>query len=112
MELPAPCGNQPQDHWAEDQGFLASRRAGAVLYLFVEGDVVQPHTRLPREEVGAVLTVPQEAPAERGSRPGVEGVPGAAKAQSGAGSPQTLGAGVIVVQEAWARGNLSPSPGA
>lgn len=83
---------------------------GGRLYLLVEGDVVQPHAQLPREEVGAVVTVPQEGPAERGAWPGVEGVPGAAQAQRRASSPQTLGAGVVVVQEAWVGGNSESTP--
>lgn len=130
MELPAPCGGWPQDNWdnrvptrtlAEERvglrrgspGRRRGRGAGGRLYLLVEGDVVQPHAQLPREEVGAVVAVTQEAPAQRRARPGAEGVRGAAQAQRRAGSPQTLGAGVVVVQEAWAGGNSgvhTPAP--
>lgn len=99
MELPPPCGGSgPQCASTPDR----CCRAGQVLgpYLLVEGDVVQPHTHFPREEVGAMVTVLQEAPAQRGLRRGVEGVPGATQAQLGAGCKETLRAGIVVVKEA------------
>lgn len=81
------------------EGWQGPRRP----YLLVEGDVVQPHAHLPGEEVGAAETVLQEAPAQPGARRRVEGVPGATQAQGGAGLAQTLGAGVVVVEETWGR---------
>ena len=104
----AACGGPPRGRWV---GGGDGRKGGdRGLDLLVERDVVQPHAHLPGEEVGAVVAVPQEAPAERGARQRVEGVSGAAQAQSRAGGSQTLGAGVVVVQEAWAGGTQSPHP--
>lgn len=87
-------------------------RAGSPAYLLVQSDVVQPHAHLPGKEVAAVVTVPQEAPAERRAGRRVEGVSRAAQAQSRAGCSQTLGAGVVVVQEAWLGRTQSPYRGA
>lgn len=117
MELPAPCGQQRASAWP---GAMATRLTAAERwqgprrpYLLVEGDVVQPHAHLPGEEVGAAETVLQEAPAQLGARRRVEGVPGAAQAQGGAGLAQTLGAGVVVVEETWGRdpGVFTLAPG-
>lgn len=110
MELPAPCGGSgPQHGWASASDSCC--RAAGVLgpYLLVEGDVVQPHAHLPGEEVGAMVTVLQEAPAQRGVWRRVKGVPGPAQAQGGAGHTETLGAGVVVVEEAWQEGQGSPA---
>lgn len=104
----AACGGPPRRRWV---GGGDGRKGGDPgLDLLVEGDVVEPHAHLPGEEVGAVVAVLQEAPAERGARQRVERVSGAAQAQSRAGGSQTLGAGVVVVQEAWAGGTPSPHP--
>ena len=113
MELRAPCGrgclsttrvSAARGTAAEGAEHRGGRRGRA--HLPVEGDVVQPHARLPSEEVGTVVAVAQEAPAQRGSRWGVEGVAGASQPQGGAGGAQTLRAGIVVVQEAWAGGAL------
>lgn len=117
---PAPGWRWSCPHPAEAVGLSAARastpdcrcRVGQVLgpYLLVECNVVQPHAHFPREEVGAVVTVPQEAPAQRGLRRRVEGVPGATQAQLRAGRTETLGAGVVVVEEAWREGPGSSHP--
>lgn len=71
-------------------------------HLLMQRDEVQPHAALPGEEIGAAGAVFQEAPAQRGARRRPERVCRAAQAQRGAGGAQTLGAGVVVVQKAWA----------
>ena len=118
MELPAPC-ERPLEHLGRaaegppaGRGWRGGGRAGSPAYLLVQGDVVQPHAHLPGEEVAAVVTVPQEAPAERRAGQRVEGVSRATQAQSRAGCSQTLGAGVVVVQEAWLGRTQSPYRGA
>lgn len=109
MELPAPCERPPEHLGRVAEGPQAGAEGrGSPAYLLVQGDVVQPHTHLPSEEVGAVITVPQEAPAERRARRRVEGVSRAAQAQSRASCLQTLGTGIVVVQEAWAGRTQSP----
>lgn len=113
MELRAPCGcgrlsttrvSASPGTAAEGAKPRDGRRSRA--HLPVEGDVVQPHAHLPGEEVGTVVAVAQEAPAQRGSRWGVEGVARASQPQGRAGRAQTLRAGIVVVQEAWTGGAL------
>lgn len=138
MELPAPCSTAQAQHGQGHRGTAAGRGGGVGLpaagvlgghqlrkgqspvgrgvgswaHLLVQGNVVQPHTKLPSEEVGAMVTVLQEGPAQRGGRRWVEGVARAAQAQSWAGHSQALGTGIVVVQEAWREGLQSPHPGA
>lgn len=114
MELPAPCEQPPEHLRRAAEGPRVWSRGGSArspAYLLVQRDVVQPHAHLPGEEVAAVVTVPQEAPAERRVGQRVEGVSRAAQAQSWAGCSQTLRAGIVVVQEAWAGRTQSPHPG-